>query len=117
MPPPPPQQGEAGDSGSESDPDDNNMDHRRHHSGSPAVHSHANEKNVNVAIDEWISFRVDTEAAYFGLQLRQKWHSLFIRRMRAPAKPWSQVDEVRMWNINLDSNDRMRILFKISRTF
>lgn len=27
------------------------------------------------------------------LQLRQKWHSLFLRRMRAPSKPWSQVDE------------------------
>lgn len=27
------------------------------------------------------------------LQLRQKWHSLFLRRMRAPSKPWSQGDE------------------------
>ncbi|NXR39668.1 YTDC2 helicase, partial [Zosterops hypoxanthus] len=24
---------------------------------------------------------------------RQKWHSLFLRRMRAPSKSWSQVDE------------------------
>ncbi|NWI44196.1 YTDC2 helicase, partial [Picathartes gymnocephalus] len=32
-------------------------------------------------------------AAGMLLQLRQKWHSLFLRRMRAPSKPWSQVDE------------------------
>ncbi|PSN46949.1 putative ATP-dependent RNA helicase YTHDC2 [Blattella germanica] len=36
---------------------------------------------------------VDAEAAHLALQLRQKWHSLFLRRMRAPTKPWSQVDE------------------------
>ena len=28
------------------------------------------------------------------LQLRQKWNCLFLRRMRAPSKPWSQIDEV-----------------------
>lgn len=33
------------------------------------------------------------QAASLLLQLRQKWHSLFLRRMRAPSKPWSQVDE------------------------
>lgn len=44
-------------------------------------------------LDDWISFRVDSEAAHLALQLRQKWHSLFLRRIRAPAKPWSQVDE------------------------
>ncbi|NWY15589.1 YTDC2 helicase, partial [Aphelocoma coerulescens] len=33
------------------------------------------------------------QAAGLLLQLRQKWHSLFLRRMRAPSKPWSQVDE------------------------
>ena len=27
------------------------------------------------------------------MQMRQKWHSLFLRRMRAPTKPWSQFDE------------------------
>lgn len=26
-------------------------------------------------------------------QLRQKWHSLFLRRIRSPSKPWSQLDE------------------------
>ncbi|NXM58244.1 YTDC2 helicase, partial [Illadopsis cleaveri] len=33
------------------------------------------------------------QAAGMLLQLRQKWHSLFLRRVRAPSKPWSQVDE------------------------
>lgn len=26
-------------------------------------------------------------------QLRQRWHSLFLRRIRSPSKPWSQLDE------------------------
>ena len=42
-------------------------------------------------------FRVDAEAAHLALQLRQKWHSLFLRRMRAPAKPWSQVTIMSSW--------------------
>lgn len=44
-------------------------------------------------IDEWLLFRVDPEAAALMMQLRQKWHSLFLRRMRAPVKQWSQYDE------------------------
>ncbi|XP_074426145.1 3'-5' RNA helicase YTHDC2 isoform X2 [Larus michahellis] len=44
-------------------------------------------------LDEWLHLRLDPEAACLLLQLRQKWHSLFLRRMRAPSKPWSQVDE------------------------
>lgn len=44
-------------------------------------------------LDDWISFRIDSEVAHLALQLRQKWHSLFLRRIRTPAKPWSQVDE------------------------
>lgn len=44
-------------------------------------------------LDEWISFRVEPEVGRLALQLRQKWHALFLRRMHAPAKPWSQVDE------------------------
>ncbi|KAM7024310.1 3'-5' RNA helicase YTHDC2-like [Acridotheres tristis] len=43
-------------------------------------------------LDEWLHLRLDPEAAGMLLQLRQKWHSLFLRRMRAP-KPWSRVDE------------------------
>ncbi|XP_061045508.1 3'-5' RNA helicase YTHDC2 isoform X3 [Eubalaena glacialis] len=44
-------------------------------------------------LDEWLNFKLEPEAATLLLQLRQKWHSLFLRRMRAPSKPWSQVDE------------------------
>ncbi|XP_053787403.1 3'-5' RNA helicase YTHDC2-like isoform X6 [Vidua chalybeata] len=50
-------------------------------------------------LDEWLHLKLDPEnwnslqAAGMLLQLRQKWHSLFLRRMRAPSKPWSQADE------------------------
>ncbi|KFQ31698.1 putative ATP-dependent RNA helicase YTHDC2, partial [Mesitornis unicolor] len=33
------------------------------------------------------------QAAGLLLQLRQKWHSLFLRRMRAPSRRWSEADE------------------------
>ncbi|ETE67645.1 putative ATP-dependent RNA helicase YTHDC2, partial [Ophiophagus hannah] len=48
---------------------------------------------ASLKLDEWLNFKLDPEAASLLLQLRQKWHSLFLRRMRAPSKPWSQVDE------------------------
>ncbi|NXS11841.1 YTDC2 helicase, partial [Neodrepanis coruscans] len=44
-------------------------------------------------LDEWLHLKLDPEAAGLLLQLRQKWHSFFLRRMRAPSKPWSQADE------------------------
>ncbi|XP_027526656.1 3'-5' RNA helicase YTHDC2 isoform X1 [Neopelma chrysocephalum] len=44
-------------------------------------------------LDEWLHLRLDPEAANLLLQLRQKWHSLFLRHMRAPSKSWSQADE------------------------
>ncbi|XP_053934447.1 3'-5' RNA helicase YTHDC2-like [Cuculus canorus] len=44
-------------------------------------------------LDEWLHLKLDPEVSASLLQLRQKWHSLFLRRVRAPAKPWSQVDE------------------------
>ncbi|XP_071964049.1 3'-5' RNA helicase YTHDC2-like [Antedon mediterranea] len=47
----------------------------------------------HIKMDNWISLNADPEVASLTFQLRQKWHSLFIRRMRAPAKPWSQADE------------------------
>ncbi|XP_063820212.1 3'-5' RNA helicase YTHDC2 [Pseudophryne corroboree] len=48
---------------------------------------------ATLKLDEWLHFKLDPEAAGLLLQLRQKWHSLFLRRMKAPSKPWSQVDE------------------------
>jgi len=50
-------------------------------------------RRATLRLDDWLSFRVDAEAAALVMQLRQKWHSLFLRRMRAPTKPWSQFDE------------------------
>ncbi|KAI5141604.1 3'-5' Rna Helicase Ythdc2, partial [Manis pentadactyla] len=44
-------------------------------------------------LDEWLNFKLEPEAASLLLQLRQKWHSLFLRRIKAPSKPWTQVDE------------------------
>ncbi|NXB85562.1 YTDC2 helicase, partial [Vidua chalybeata] len=44
-------------------------------------------------LDVWLQLKLDSEAAGLLLQLRQKWHSLFLHHMRAPSKPWSQVDE------------------------
>ncbi|XP_015929708.1 3'-5' RNA helicase YTHDC2 isoform X2 [Parasteatoda tepidariorum] len=44
-------------------------------------------------IDDWISFRVEPEIARLMLQLRQKWHALFLRRIRAPSKLLTQADE------------------------
>jgi len=45
-------------------------------------------------LDDLISFRLDPEAAALVMQLRLKWHSLFLRRMKSPTKHWSQFDEV-----------------------
>ncbi|XP_072038537.1 3'-5' RNA helicase YTHDC2-like [Amphiura filiformis] len=44
-------------------------------------------------LDEWLVLKADPAIASIALQLRQKWHTLFLRRMRTPAKPWSQADE------------------------
>ncbi|GFY33088.1 3'-5' RNA helicase YTHDC2 [Trichonephila clavipes] len=44
-------------------------------------------------IDDWISFRVEPEIARLALQLRQKWHALFLKRMHAPSKVLTPADE------------------------
>ncbi|XP_069818801.1 3'-5' RNA helicase YTHDC2 isoform X3 [Dendropsophus ebraccatus] len=48
---------------------------------------------ATLKLDEWLHFKLDPESANLLLQLRQKWYSLFLRRMKAPSKPLSQVDE------------------------
>uniref|UniRef100_A0A493TAM6 RNA helicase n=1 Tax=Anas platyrhynchos platyrhynchos TaxID=8840 RepID=A0A493TAM6_ANAPP len=53
----------------------------------------ANSNSALLKLDEWLHLKLDSEVACLLLQLRQKWHSLFLRRMRAPSKPWSQIDE------------------------
>ncbi|XP_062334436.1 3'-5' RNA helicase YTHDC2 isoform X1 [Osmerus eperlanus] len=48
---------------------------------------------AQMKIDEWLNFKLDQEVAGLVFQLRQKWHGLFLRRIRSPSKPWSQLDE------------------------
>ncbi|XP_071794185.1 3'-5' RNA helicase YTHDC2-like isoform X2 [Asterias amurensis] len=50
-------------------------------------------QRAGLKLDDWIVLRADTEAANLALLLRQKWHTLFLRRMRMPAKPWTPGDE------------------------
>ncbi|XP_051523162.1 3'-5' RNA helicase YTHDC2 isoform X2 [Myxocyprinus asiaticus] len=45
-------------------------------------------------IDEWVNFKLDREMAELVFGLRQRWQSLFLRRIRAPSKACSQLDEV-----------------------
>lgn len=48
---------------------------------------------TTLQLDDWLKFKIDPETATCIMQLRTKWHSLFLRRMRNPSKPWSQIDE------------------------
>ncbi|KAK3527693.1 hypothetical protein QTP86_034156 [Hemibagrus guttatus] len=48
---------------------------------------------AQMKINEWLNFKLDQEMASMVFQLRQRWHSLFLRRIRCPSKPWSQLDE------------------------
>ncbi|RWS15277.1 putative ATP-dependent RNA helicase YTHDC2-like protein [Dinothrombium tinctorium] len=50
-------------------------------------------EKAHFKIDDWISFKVNPDIARLVFQLRQKWHSLFLRRMSVPSKPLSQSDE------------------------
>ncbi|XP_038072672.1 3'-5' RNA helicase YTHDC2-like isoform X2 [Patiria miniata] len=50
-------------------------------------------QRAGLKLDDWIVLKADTEAANLALHLRQKWHTLFLRRMRMPAKPWAPGDE------------------------
>jgi len=64
--------------------------------GDPGAHgdtANSGLRRATLRLDDWLVFRVDSEASALVMQLRQKWHSLFLRRMRAPTKPWSQFDE------------------------
>ncbi len=55
------------------------------------VEEKAERENTTLRIDEWTVFRSDAELAHLALQLRQKWSSLFLRRLHSPGKPMSQV--------------------------
>ncbi|KAL0965522.1 hypothetical protein UPYG_G00282400 [Umbra pygmaea] len=51
---------------------------------------------AQMKIDEWLNFKLDREMVDLVFQLRQKWQGLFLRRIRSPSKPWSQLDEATM---------------------
>jgi len=44
-------------------------------------------------LDDWVVFKLDPETAQLFLYLRQKWNALFLRRMKAPSKAMSALDE------------------------
>ncbi|XP_057177006.1 3'-5' RNA helicase YTHDC2 [Triplophysa rosa] len=47
----------------------------------------------HIKIDDWLNFSLDQETADLVFGLRQRWQSLFLRRIRAPTKAGSQLDE------------------------
>ncbi|XP_033952296.1 3'-5' RNA helicase YTHDC2 [Pseudochaenichthys georgianus] len=51
------------------------------------------EELSEFSLDDWLVFRLDSEAAGAVFELRQKWQNLFIKRIRCPSKPWTQQDE------------------------
>lgn len=51
------------------------------------------EDLAEMRVDDWLIFQLDREAAGLVYELRQKWQSLFIKRIRCPSKPCSQQDE------------------------
>ncbi|XP_060076466.1 3'-5' RNA helicase YTHDC2-like [Ylistrum balloti] len=51
------------------------------------------ERKTTLQLDEWLGLKLDNETMSIVLQLRQKWNSLLLRRMKSPSKTWSQLDE------------------------
>lgn len=48
-------------------------------------------KTTMLKLDDWLTFRADQESAQLALQLRFKWYTLLLKRLRMPSKPWTQV--------------------------
>ncbi|KAM6902347.1 3'-5' RNA helicase YTHDC2 [Xenentodon cancila] len=48
---------------------------------------------TEMRVDDFFVFQLDKESAGLVLELRQKWHNFFIKRIRCPSKPWSQQDD------------------------
>lgn len=51
-------------------------------------------KSASLQLCDGLGFKLEPKLASLVLQLRQKWNCLFLRRMRAPSKTWTQIDEV-----------------------
>lgn len=63
--------------------------------GSPAddMSDSDSEEMTDMKLDDWLIFQLDTETAGLVFDLRQKWHSVFIKKIKCPSKPWSPQDE------------------------
>ncbi|XP_073697034.1 3'-5' RNA helicase YTHDC2-like isoform X1 [Garra rufa] len=48
---------------------------------------------AHINIDDWLHFKLHRETAELVFGLRQRWQSLFLRRIRSPSKSCSQLDE------------------------
>lgn len=49
--------------------------------------------SATMKLDDWLVFRLDNEAASLVYQLRLKWHTLLLRRLKNANKPWTPVSE------------------------
>ncbi|XP_077399108.1 3'-5' RNA helicase YTHDC2 isoform X2 [Vanacampus margaritifer] len=56
--------------------------------------SETEDAAAELKIDEWLIFQTNSESAELLLDLRNKWHNLFIKRICCPSKPWTQQDEM-----------------------
>lgn len=46
---------------------------------------------ATMKLDDWLVFRLDNEAASLVYQLRLKWHTLLLRRLKNANKSWTPV--------------------------
>lgn len=53
----------------------------------------ATARQAHISIDDWLNFKLEREMAELVFGLRQRWQSLFLRRIRSPSKACSQLDE------------------------
>ncbi|KAM3874374.1 LOW QUALITY PROTEIN: 3'-5' RNA helicase YTHDC2-like [Diretmus argenteus] len=60
---------------------------------SPTLSDSEIEDLAQMKINDGLIFQLDREVAGLVFQLRQKWHSLFLRRIHCPSTPWSAQDE------------------------
>jgi len=71
---------------------------RESESSDSETEEEAKEKNGNkdvvFKVDDWIALSGNQEVVNLVSYLRHKLQALFIRRIRSPSRPWSQVDEM-----------------------
>ncbi|CAH1403730.1 unnamed protein product [Nezara viridula] len=52
------------------------------------------EETATLKVDDWATFRTDSETAQLALQLRVKWHSLLSKKLRWTHKVLNTMDEL-----------------------